>query len=177
MASFRIEEFYPREDGTREMLGSYTIPESEPEKLAALLDVISAEGRRAGGYSKTAVFLDEKPVTLFVDEHDKLNIVHEKGPEHHQLVASPPHAGKTLADHTISIQESYLQPNGERRTFGLYRVPANDRRKAAAILEVASARQLRSGGYGDVAVYLDEKPMSARVDDRGELSLTPVSDR
>ena len=170
MATFRIEEFYPREDGTREMLGSYSIPDTEPDKVAALLDVLSAEGRRAGGYPKTAVFLDGTPVTVFVDEHDKLNIVHEKGPEHHEAVSSSPYAN----GHTISIHEYYVQPDGERRTFGLYRVPANDRRKAAAILEVATARQLRSGGYGDVSVYLDDKPVNTRIDDDGELQLTPV---
>ncbi len=173
MATFRIEEFYPREDGTREILGSYSIPDTEPDKVAALLDVLSAEGRRAGGYPKTAVFLDDTPVTLFVDEHDKLNIVHEKGPEHHEIVAAPPHAGKALDEHTISIHEFYVQPDGERHTFGIYRIPAEDRRKAAAILEVASARQLRSGGYGDVAVYLDDKPVSTRIDNDGELQITP----
>ena len=177
MATFRIEEFYTREDGTREVYGSYSIPDTEPDKVAALPHVLSAEGRRAGGYPKTAVFLDDKPVTVFVDEHDKLNIVHEKGPQHHGIVPSSPHAATALDDHTISIHEYYLQPDGKRRIFGLYRIPANDRRKAAAILEVASARQLRSGGYGDVAVYLDDKPMSTRVDDNGELQLTPFGGR
>ncbi|HYW75427.1 MAG TPA: hypothetical protein VFA48_02220 [Gammaproteobacteria bacterium] len=174
MATFRIEEFYPREDGTREILGSYRIPDSEPDKVAALLNVLSAEGRRAGGYPKTAVFLDDKPVTVFVDEHDKLGIVHEKGPEHHELVAAPPLAGKALDGHTISIHEYYEQPDGERQTFGIYRVPAEDRRKAAAILEVATARQLRSGGYGDVAVYLDDKLMSTRIDNEGRLQVAPI---
>ena len=174
MATFRIEEFYPREDGTREILGSYRIPDSEPDKVAALLDVLSAEGRRAGGYPKTAVFLDDAPVTLFVDEHDKLTIVHERGPQHHEVVSSEPRAANAPGGHTISIHEYYVQPDGERQTFGIYRVPAEDRRKAAAILEVASARQLRSGGYGDVAVYLDDKPVSTRIDNDGMLQVTTV---
>ncbi len=171
MATFRIEEYLPRPDGTREVLGSYHIPESEPAKLAALLDVLSAEGRRAGGYSKLAVYRDDRPVNVFVNENDELEITEEAGPQHLELADRKP---VPAAGHTISIREYYPLPDGRRETFGIYRVPANDRRKAAAILEVASARRLRSGEYGDVAIYLDDKLMNASIDSRNELVLTPV---
>ncbi len=174
MAMFRIEEYYPRPDGTRELLGSYRIPDTETDKVAALLDVLSAEGLRAGGYLKTAVYLDDTPVDVFVDSHNKLNITRSKRPQNAGDATLADTSSKPVSDHTISIHEYYVQPDGQRKTFGIYRVPASDRRKAAAILEVASARQLRSGGYGDVAIYLDDKLMSASIDDHDELILTPV---
>lgn len=171
MATFRIEEYLPGDDATREVLGSYTIPEGEPAKLAALLDVLSAEGRRAGGYSKLAVYLDDAPVNVFVNENDELEVIREAGPQHQEIADSKP---VPAAEHTISIREYYPLPDGRRETFGLYHVPATDRRKAAAILEVASARRLRSGGYGEVAIYLDDRLMNASIDSHDELVLTPV---
>jgi len=171
MATFRIEEYLPRPDGTHDVLGSYLIPDTEPGKVAALLDVLSAEGRRAGGYSKIAVYLDDDPVNVFVNESNELEITREEGPEHLEIADKKP---LPVDDHTISIREYYTLPDGRRETFGIYRVPASDRRKAAAILEVASARQLRSGGYGDVSIYLDDKPVNASIDSHNELVLTPV---
>lgn len=173
MAVFQIEEYVPRPDGTREILGSYRIPDTEPDKVAALLDVLSAEGRRAGGYSGIAIFRDGDPVNVYVDEDNNLEIVREEGPQHLDVSDKPP---VPVAAHTIGIHEYYVLPDGRRKTFSVYNVPETDRRKAAAILEVASARQLRSGGYGGVAIYLDDRPMNAFIDDHDELKLTPAEE-
>lgn len=172
MAIFRIEEYYAAPDGRRTVLGSYQIPDTDPEKVAALLEVLSAADLRGGGYATTAVYLNEEPVTIRVDEHNKL-VVDRVGDI--KPTSSTPEATLSATDgHTISIHESYTYPDGRRETFGLYRIRADDRRRAAAILEVASARRMRAGGYGEVSVYLDGKPVDARIDEHDELQLTPA---
>lgn len=172
MAIFRIEEYYAAAGGRREVLGSYQIPDTEPEKVAALLDVLSAADLRGGGYATTAVYLDDEPVTIRVDENNNLLVA--KGGDEHTGNATPNTAPSATNGHTISIHESYTYPDGHRETFGIYRIRADDRRRAAAILEVASARRLRAGGYGDVTVYLDGEPVDARIDEHDELQLTPA---
>lgn len=174
MGTFRIEEYYTRADGVRETLGSYRIPETAPEKVAALLDVLSAEALRAGGYAKTAVYLDDTPVTVDVDEHNTLRVVRHDRLSTGNIPQPRPTEPPTISNHSISIHEYYVYPDGRRETFSVYHVPAEDRHKAAAILEVANARQLRAGGYGSVAVYLDGKPVDAYVDAQDELQLTPA---
>lgn len=172
MAIFRIEEYYAAPGGRREILGSYRIPDTEPEKVAALLEVLSAADLRGGGYATTAVYLDDEPVTIRVDENNKLLV--DKARDARPGGSAPEAAVSATDGHTISIHESYTYPDGRRETFGIYRIRADDRRRAAAILEVASARRMRAGGYGDVSVYLDGKPVDARIDEHDELQLTPA---
>lgn len=173
MGRFRIEEYYVRDDGRRESLGSYEIADTERDKLWALLQVLSAEALRAGGYANLAVYLDETPVDVFVDAHDHVRVRPFEGTSALRAHRSPAGVVEDSA-HVLAIHEYYLHSDGTRETFGIYRVPASERKKAAEILEVASARTLRAGGYGGVAIYLDGQAVNARVDENGELQFKPA---